>query len=124
MNGRRSDRDRGAVTVEAALAIGSLVVVLSLLVGGLMAGVGQLRCVDAAVEAARLIARGDAQRARDAVAHTAPSGATYSVAINGDGIRTQVTAESVLPLVELRGSAHAVVEPGVEVSAESGTGRE
>ncbi|WP_263993341.1 TadE family type IV pilus minor pilin, partial [Mycolicibacterium fallax] len=46
--------DRGAGTVEAALAIAALVTVLVLAVAGLGALSAQVRCVDAAREAARL----------------------------------------------------------------------
>ena len=46
------------VTVEAAFAIAALVVVLVLCVSGLTAVSMQVRCVDAAREAARLAARG------------------------------------------------------------------
>ena len=50
---------RGATTVEAAFAIAALVVVLVLCAAGLTALSMQVRCIDAAREAARLAARGD-----------------------------------------------------------------
>jgi Flp pilus assembly protein TadG len=49
----------GASTVEAAIAIAALVVVLVLCLAGVSAVLMQVRCVDAAREAARLAARGD-----------------------------------------------------------------
>ena len=56
---QRLTGDRGAATVEAAFAIAALVVVLVLCAGGLTALSMQVRCIDAAREAARLAARGD-----------------------------------------------------------------
>ena len=51
--------EAGAVTVEAAFAIAALVAVLVLCLAGLTAVAMQVRCIDAAREAARLAARGD-----------------------------------------------------------------
>lgn len=51
---RRLSGDRGAVTVEAAIALFALVTVLALSFAGIAAVADQLRCTDAAREAARL----------------------------------------------------------------------
>jgi len=56
--------DRGAVTVEAALALSTLVVFLALALGALAAVTESIRCVDAARELARLAARGEPERGR------------------------------------------------------------
>jgi len=62
------------VTVEAAIAIGSLVAVLAVVLAAVGAVVAQVRCVDAAGEAARRASRDDAagaQAAYDSVMRTA-----------------------------------------------------
>src|SRR5690349_5446497 len=77
---RAGSGERGYVTAETALTIPSLVVVAGLLIWGLMAGVAQVECVDAARAGARAAARsepaGDVLRAARAAA---PSGARVSV---------------------------------------------
>lgn len=108
--------DRGAVTVEAAIALLALVIVLALSLAGVVAVVDQLRCTDAAREAARLAARGEPERARAAVARIGPSGARLELDTGVDGITAVVLAEpagGLLPGVQLRGEAFAVPEPGV-----------
>ncbi len=52
----RPARDTGAVTVEAAIAIASIVTVVVLCIGAIVAVSTQVRCIDAAREAARLAA--------------------------------------------------------------------
>ncbi|RRO17226.1 hypothetical protein EIL87_10480 [Saccharopolyspora rhizosphaerae] len=98
--------DRGSVTVEAALGVCSLVAVFGLLLAGAAAVLGQLRCQDAAVEAARLLARGDAPRAERAVRMIAPVGARYDHVLRGDQVEVQVSTGW------LRAGAVAVLEPG------------
>ena len=98
--------DRGSVTVEAALGICSLVAVFGLLLLGGMAVLGQLRCQDAAVEAARLLARGDPPRAEQAVRAIAPIGAHYAHVVRGDRVEVLVSAHW------LRADAVAILEPG------------
>ncbi|GAA2791583.1 TadE family type IV pilus minor pilin [Saccharopolyspora taberi] len=108
-------RDRGAVTVEAAFGICALAVVFALAVGGLCAVIGQLRCTDAAVEAARLVARGSQPQATGAVERLAPHGAKLAVSIVGDQITVEVSAPfpgGFLPGDWLRSTALAVLEPG------------
>lgn len=112
----RSPDDRGAVTVEAAIALFALVAVLALSFAGIVAVVDQLRCTDAAREAARLAARGEPERATEAVARIGPSGARLELTEHPDGITVLVHAEpagGLLPGVQLRGEAFAVPEPGV-----------
>lgn len=106
--------DAGAVTVEAALGICSLAVVCALVLGGVGALVGQIRCTDAAVEAARLVSRGEPDHAPEAVARSAPAGAELSVEVLGDRISTSVTAPPfgrLLPGNWLHGRAFAFREP-------------
>lgn len=119
--------DRGAVTVETAIALLSLVAVLGALCFGMAAVTAQLRCVDAAREAARLAARGDAERVGSAVGRTAPPGARWELRWDAVGVTAIVHAEpagGLVPGVHIRGEAFAVAEPGVgtqdERSAEGG----
>ncbi|WP_231850128.1 TadE family type IV pilus minor pilin [Saccharopolyspora erythraea] len=112
--------DRGAVTVEAALGICSLVLVFALGVGGLCAVIGQLRCTDAAVEAARLTARGSQAEAAGAVRRLAPTGATLTVSVTGDQVTAEVRSPlpgGFLPGKWLKSTALAVMEPGAATAA-------
>ncbi|HVW40975.1 MAG TPA: TadE family type IV pilus minor pilin [Amycolatopsis sp.] len=113
---RRSDTDRGAVTVEAAIVLCCLTLVLGLVLSGAVAMTGQLRCADAAREAARLIARGQRPLAEHAVAEIAPAGAKLSVEPAGGMVTVKVDAEPVgglLPGIHLHAEADAALEPGV-----------
>ena len=99
--------------MEAAFGIAALVVVLVLCVGGLGAMSKQVRCVDAAREAARLAARGD-ERAAVAVARTvAPDGASVQLDREGATIVARVSAPAALPGLTVSARAVAAVEPGV-----------
>ncbi|RCW40197.1 hypothetical protein DFQ14_11277 [Halopolyspora algeriensis] len=103
------------MTVEAALGICSIVAVFALALTGMSMVIGQLRCTDAAVEAARLVARGERDRAREMVRRIAPGGARLHVTVRGDEITTRVTvrpAGGLLPDGWLAGRAVAVMEPG------------
>ncbi|CAL9654039.1 hypothetical protein SUDANB95_06688 [Actinosynnema sp. ALI-1.44] len=91
-----------------------LVAVLVLGVEAVMAVVAQIRCTDAAREAARLVARGEDGRAGAAVRAIAPAGAVLVVRKEGDTASVEVSAAG--RLVDVRASAFAVVEPGVGAS--------
>lgn len=107
------DGDHGAVTVEAALALCSLVVALALVVGAISAVAAQLRCLDAAREAARLTARGEQDRAEELARRIAPTGAVVAVTIRGDEITARVSANPVaglLPGIAVEADAAAVLE--------------
>jgi Flp pilus assembly protein TadG len=112
--GRRKQNDRGAVTVEAAVAMTAFAVVLSLALTMLMAAADQIRCVDAAREAARLAARGEPELAKEAAVKLAPRDA--EITINAEGEQIEVTvhatpADGLLPGVHLQAEAFAVREP-------------
>lgn len=111
MSGRS---DRGAITVEAALAVATLAFVLVLVLAGGSAAIDQIRCVDAAREAARQAARGDPERARAAAQRLAPAGADVRITYAGDAVVVHVEAPAVrvLPGLRLRADAHAALEPG------------
>lgn len=101
------------MTIEAALGLVVLVLVLAVCLTGLGCLVAQLRCADAAREAARLAARGDGAGAAAAVAALAPAGASLTLA-GGDLVTATVTAAPVgglLPGVRIQASAAAVREP-------------
>lgn len=105
--------DRGGVTVEAAFAIAALVVVAVLGVGGLAAVSAQVRCIDAAREAARLAARGDDGAAVDTARRTGPDGASVEVRRDGGRIVARVRVRApLLPGVTVGAEAVAAPEPG------------
>lgn len=109
-------KDRGAVTVEAAIALSALTVVFALILAGTVTVISQLRCADAAREAARLIARGQPGLAEQAVARIAPRGARLEVETKGENVVVEVRVEPVfglLPKWHLGAVAHTVLEPGV-----------
>lgn len=113
---RKPDRDSGAVTVEAAIALGAFVAVLALALGAISAAIDQLRCIDAAWEAARLVARGESGSARAVAEQIAPTSAYVAIKIEGETIQVDVRAEPVnglLPGLQLHGAAYAIAEPGV-----------
>jgi hypothetical protein len=93
------------VTVEAALAVTALVATLVLCLAGVCAVSMQVRCVDAAREAARLAARGDVS-ATDAARRIAPDSATVQVRRDGAWLVARVSATS--PLL-----------PGIVIAAEA-----
>ncbi|MCV7274964.1 TadE family type IV pilus minor pilin [Mycolicibacter arupensis] len=98
--------DAGASTVEAAFALAALVSVLVLCVAGISAVSTQIRCIDAAREAARLGARGDVSAVTVVVRQIAPAGATVQLHAEGDLVVARVTARPILL-------------PGLAVAAES-----
>lgn len=107
--------DRGSVTVEAALALCSLVVVLALILAAVSAVAAQLRCIDAAREAARVTARGERDRAEEIARRVAPPGAVVTVTVRGDEVTARVSASPAagwVPGVEVGAEAAAVLEPG------------
>lgn len=105
--------DRGAVTVEAALALGSLALVTALAIGALTAVGASIRCTDAARELARLAARGEADRGRAVAARLAPPDARITLTIRDDEATAEVSAAPVPALpVRVTGRAVAVLEPG------------
>lgn len=108
--------ERGSVSIEAALVMVALVVVLAIVLGGVALMTAQVRCVDAAREAARLVARGESARAGEAARRLAPSGAHVAVRIEGDEVVVAVSADplsGVLGGLTVHADAVAVLEPGV-----------
>jgi hypothetical protein len=86
-------------------------VVLVLCAGGLAAVSMQVRCVDAAREAARLAARGDEGAAAVAARNIAPVGAVLQLRRDGDFMVARVTARSsLLPGLAIAAGALSAVE--------------
>lgn len=72
----------------------------------------QVRCVDAAREAARLAARGDDRSAVDAARRIAPGGARIQVHRDGDFFVVMVVAHSkLLPRLDIAAKAVSAAEP-------------
>jgi Flp pilus assembly protein TadG len=104
--------DAGNVTVEAALALAVLALVLVTCLAGVSCVIAQLRCADAAREAARLAGRGDHAGAAAAVTVLAPRGASLSLQ-GTETVTAIVTVPAVgglLPGVTIRASAAAAAE--------------
>jgi hypothetical protein len=98
--------------VEAALAIAALVFVLVLCVGGVTAVSAQVRCIDAAREAARLAARGDQRGSAQAAHVIGPAGAALQVRVDGDFVVAIVTLRpALLPGLTVSAQAVSAVEP-------------
>ena len=95
------------------MAIAALVVVLVVCAGGLIAVGMQVRCIDAAREAARLAARGDETGAGVAARGVGPVGATLQLRRDGGFVVATVSGHSrLLPGVTIRAEAVAAAEPG------------
>ena len=105
------------VTAETAVVLPVLVLVLAAAVAAVVVVGAQLRCVDAAREAARAAARGDsAAVVGQLAAAAAPDGAVTELGGEGDTVRVTVSA-TVSPLglpwhVEVSATATGVREPG------------
>jgi hypothetical protein len=116
-----NDHDRGAVTVEAALALGSLVLVLVVALGAVGAVMAAVRCSDAARELARLAARGEPERGERVAAALAPDGARITLTREDDTVIAEVRAALLPPLpMQVRGRAVAATEPDVDHPAPTG----
>lgn len=81
--------------------------------GGLSALSTQVRCVDAAREAARLVARGDDGSAMAVARRIAPDDAEVHLGRDGSLVLARVSVPSALPGLTITAEAAAAVEPGV-----------
>ncbi|BBX19964.1 hypothetical protein MDUV_48240 [Mycolicibacterium duvalii] len=90
----------------------SLVAVLAVCLAGLTALSMQLRCIDAAREAARLAARGDDAAATETARQIAPTGARVQVRRAGDFVVATASATSpLLPGIPIGARSVSAVEP-------------
>lgn len=95
------------------MAVAALVAIAMLCVGGLAAISAQVRCLDAAREAARLTARGADQSVDLAVQNIAPRGAVLRIRRDGEFVVATVAVDAaLLPGITISADAVAVVEPG------------
>ncbi|WP_312884907.1 TadE family type IV pilus minor pilin [Nocardia barduliensis] len=102
------------MTVEAALALTAVIATVVLCLGALLAASTQVRCVDAAREAARLAARGDSANALPTAKRIAPASSEITLRTEGARAIAVVSARTpLLPLLTLRAEAVATLEPGV-----------
>lgn len=98
--------------MEAALGVVTLVAVLVLCLAGVTAVSMQVRCIDAAREAARLAARGDERQAVATARGIAPSGALVQLRRDGEFVVATVTARSnLLPALGITATGVSAVEP-------------
>ena len=98
--------------MEAAFGVAVLVVVLMLCLAGIAAMSMQVRCVDAAREAARLAARGDERSAIAAARGVAPGGAVVQLRRDGGFVVATVVARSnLLPVLHIAATGVSAVEP-------------
>lgn len=108
----RRSGDCGFVTAEAAVVLPSLVLVLLLAVGVVVAAGAELSCVDAAREAARQASRGESDATvRGAALALAPPGATVGLQHHDGWVEVRVQARlrpwRLLPAVTLAATARA-----------------
>lgn len=86
--------------------------VLVLCLAGVAAVAAQVRCVDAAREAARLAGRGDRESAVLTARRLAPAGARVDVRREGEFVVATVVARStILPALDIRAQAVSAIEP-------------
>jgi hypothetical protein len=98
--------------VEAAVGVATLVAVLVLCLAGVTAVSMQVRCIDAAREAARLAARGDERSAVATARAIAPGGALVQLRRDGDFVVATVTARSnLLPALGIAATGVSAMEP-------------
>jgi hypothetical protein len=98
--------------VEAAFGVAVLVVVLMLCLAGIAAVSMQVRCIDAAREAARLAARGDERSAIAVARGVAPDGAVVQLRRDGGFVVATVVARSnLLPALHIAATGVSAVEP-------------
>lgn len=99
------------VTVEAAIALSAIFVVLVAAVFGIVGVSMHIRCIDAAREATRIAAQGDSVRATQVARKVAPSRATITIDSDGDLIRVRVAAEVPVLTLDVGADAVAAREP-------------
>ncbi|GAA1463700.1 TadE family type IV pilus minor pilin [Nocardiopsis exhalans] len=110
--------DRGSVTMETAMVLPSLLLMLAIAFSALAAAAAQLSCADAARIGARALARGEPpEHARALALSAAPEQARVELTESAGMARVTVRAELVLgplraPPLGVGGSAAVPLEPG------------
>lgn len=138
MNGRSGLRprfrllsasERGYVTAETAMVLPTLVGLGLALVFIVVAAAAQLRCTDAAWEAARGLARGEPSGyATQALHRFGPVGASADVSTVDGSVLVRVSARlpignALLPAIDVAGHAQIACEPGTTCAGD-GIGQE
>jgi len=114
MNPRRDD---GMATAELAVVLPTLVLVIAAGLTMVSVVLAQVRCVDAAREAARAAARGESlEVVRSAAVRAAPTGAKVDVGGSREEVRVTVSARAdrvggLLPAFPVSAHAVALREP-------------
>ncbi|WP_324290204.1 TadE family type IV pilus minor pilin [Gordonia sp. SL306] len=111
--------ERGMVTVEGAYVIAAIVATVVLGITAVVGATVQIRCTDAAREAARLAAAGDAA-AQEVAAGVV--GRSAQIMITGTDSRVEVVVRSsipLLPMVTVSARAVAAKEPDDDATAQA-----
>ncbi len=96
----RNPHEAGAVTAEVALVLPVLLVVVLLGLWAVGAVVTNIRCIDAARDTARAVARGEpAESARQIGQRSAPEDAAIEIIQKGNDIHVAVSATHDWPLL-------------------------
>ncbi|HWH25547.1 MAG TPA: TadE family type IV pilus minor pilin [Pseudolysinimonas sp.] len=93
-----SDRERGSVVAEFAIALPAVVVVLAIAIGGVQLAGQTLRAQDAAADAARSYGRGESRGAIAAHLARQIEDATLALSTSGDLACARVTVRPKGPL--------------------------
>jgi Flp pilus assembly protein TadG len=113
----RARRDGGMATAELAVALPAVVLVIAAGMSAVSVMTAQLRCVDAAREAARAAARGENQTVvRSVAGQSGPVGAAVVVGGDAGSVTVTVSAETrtgggLLPSFRVEATAVARREP-------------
>ncbi|MFI7586321.1 TadE family type IV pilus minor pilin [Spongisporangium articulatum] len=107
--------DGGAVTAELAVLLPGVVLLLAAVLSAGTAAAAQVRCTDAAGQAARLAARDEAGDVVVRAATARAPGSTVTVRVDGGTVRVEVRSAVRLPLPG---------RPGLTVRAEAVAARE
>lgn len=112
--------DAGMVTAEMAAVLPVLALVAAIALWGVSAVASQVRCVDAAREAARAAVRGESPtQVRMAATRAAPAGARLAITDGADGLLSVTVSARVgplsgwLPAITVSGAAAAEREPAL-----------
>lgn len=120
-----SASERGYVTAETAMVLPTLVGLGLALVLIVVAAAAQLRCADAAWEAARGLARGESPGyATQAVHRFGPAGASAEVSTVDGSVLVKVSVRlpignALLPAIHVTGHAQIACEPGTSCAGDS-----
>ena len=101
--GPAREQDSGSVVAEFAVALPAVVLVLGLCLGAVQVASQQVRLTDAAADAARTLARGDAAAVAEARVRRLSGGAQMSTSTRGEFICVELAAPAGLGPASLVG---------------------